>query len=118
MSINQIDERISNDLNTAEVLVIPESIAAMKDFASDRLRAIYEADKILGLSLETLTRADLRVRPKAATIIEAEIEAQLARRKSARAAKDFATSDAIREELAAQGVEVMDGDPLGWEWKL
>ena len=21
-------------------------------------------------------------------------------------------------ELAAQGVEVMDGDPLGWEWKL
>jgi len=118
MSINQIEERISNDLNTAEVLVIPESISAMKDFASDRLHAIYEADKILGLSLETLTRADLRIRPKAATITEAEIEAQLARRTEARAAKDFATSDAIRDELAAQGVEVMDGDPLGWEWKL
>ena len=37
---------------------------------------------------------------------------------AARAAKDFATSDAIRDELAAEGVEVMDGDPLGWEWKL
>ena len=36
----------------------------------------------------------------------------------ARAAKDFATSDAIRDELAAKGVEVMDGDPLGWEWRL
>jgi cysteinyl-tRNA synthetase len=118
MSINQIDERISNDLNTAEVLVIPESIAAMNDFASDRLHAIYEADKILGLGLDTLTRADLRIRPKAATISEAEIEAQLARRKEARAAKDFATSDAIRDDLAAQGVEVMDGDPLEWEWKL
>ena len=34
------------------------------------------------------------------------------------AAYDFATSDAIRDELAAKGVEVMDGDPVGWEWKL
>ena len=25
---------------------------------------------------------------------------------------------AIRDELAARGVEVMDGDLLGWEWKL
>ena len=73
---------------------------------------------MLGLSLSTLTRSDLRIRPKSATIPEAEIEAQLARRKEARAAKDFATSDAIRDQLAAQGVEVMDGDPLGWEWKL
>ncbi|MEY4474112.1 MAG: hypothetical protein RL671_2416, partial [Pseudomonadota bacterium] len=39
-------------------------------------------------------------------------------RKDARAAKDFATSDRLRDELAAQGVEVMDGDPLGWDWKL
>ena len=49
---------------------------------------------------------------------QAEIEDALARRKAARAGKDFATSDAIRDELAAKGVEVMDGDPLGWEWKL
>jgi cysteinyl-tRNA synthetase len=42
----------------------------------------------------------------------------VARRNAARVAKDFATADAIRDELAAQGVEVMDGDPLGWEWKL
>ena len=42
----------------------------------------------------------------------------LARRREARAAKDFAASDAIRDELSAQGVEVMDGDALGWEWKL
>jgi len=50
--------------------------------------------------------------------MEAEIEAELLRRKEARLAKDFATSDAIRASLSAMGVEVMDGDPLGWEWKL
>ena len=33
------------------------------------------------------------------------------------AEKDFATSDVLRDELASRGVEVMDGDPLGWEWK-
>ena len=40
------------------------------------------------------------------------------RRKEARAAKDFATSDKLRDELIAAGVEVMDGDPLGWDWRL
>ncbi|WP_310534719.1 cysteine--tRNA ligase [Novosphingobium sp.] len=118
LNLDQIDERISNDLNTSEVLVIAESIAGMKGYASDRLAAINTADKILGLNLLTLDRTDLRIRPKAATISEAEIEATLAARKEARASKDFATSDRLRDELAAQGVEVMDGDPLGWEWTL
>ena len=118
MSLHQIDERISNDLNTAEVLVIAESIAGMEGYAGDRLAAIAKADELLGLGLLSLTRADLRVRPKAATISEEEIEAILTRRKEARAAKDFATSDAIRDALLAKGVEVMDGDPLGWDWKI
>jgi cysteinyl-tRNA synthetase len=51
-------------------------------------------------------------------VTEAEIEARLAQRKEARAAKDFARSDAIRDELLGAGVEVMDGDPLGWDWKV
>ncbi|MEY4502296.1 MAG: hypothetical protein RIS52_2186, partial [Pseudomonadota bacterium] len=64
------------------------------------------------------TRADLRIRPKSATLTEADIEAALTERKTARAAKDFATSDRIRDDLIAKGVEIMDGDPLGWDWKL
>ena len=75
-------------------------------------------DAVLGLNLLTLTREDLRIRPKAAIITETEIETALAARTEARAAKDFAKSDAIRDDLIAKGVEVMDGDPLGWDWKL
>ena len=60
----------------------------------------------------------LRLRPKSATIAEDEIEAILNERKEARQDKDFARSDALRDDLANRGVEVMDGDPLGWEWKL
>jgi cysteinyl-tRNA synthetase len=113
------DESISNDLATPEALTaIDLVLAAKKQPPSVRLKAVAAMDTVFGLGLLDLDRADLRIRPKAATITEAEIEAALARRKEARAAKDFATSDALRDELAAQGVEVMDGDPLGWEWKL
>ncbi len=79
---------------------------------------LEQMDFVFGLNLLNLSRTDLRIRPKAAVITEAEIEAQLAARREARANKDFATSDRIRDDLIAKGVEVMDGDPLGWEWRL
>ncbi|MGE3691877.1 MAG: cysteine--tRNA ligase [Novosphingobium sp.] len=110
---------ISDDLNTPEGLAILDLIVGVSAIPpADALDAIGKLDSILGLDLLALTRADLRIRPKSARITDAEIEAQLAARKEARAAKDFAKSDRLRDELAAQGVEVMDGDPLGWEWKL
>ena len=60
----------------------------------------------------------MQLAPKSAIISEDEIEAALAARKEARASKDFAASDTIRDDLIAKGVEVMDGDPLGWDWKI
>jgi cysteinyl-tRNA synthetase len=112
-------EAMDDDLNTPIALTaLEEALATKKVDAGIKRAVVEEMDAVLGLNLLGLTRADLRIRPKAATITEAEIESALARRKDARAAKDFATSDAIRDELAAAGVEVMDGDPLGWEWKL
>ncbi len=110
---------ISEDLNTAVVLTVFEDLLADKKVSSDfRLELLRKFDAVLGFGFDTLARTDLRIRPKAVTITEDEIEAILTRRKEARAAKDFATSDRLRDELAAQGVEVMDGDPLGWDWKL
>jgi len=110
---------MSDDLNTAVALVALEEALAMKKVdASVKRAVIEEMDQVLGLGPFDLTRTDLRIRPSDARITEAEIEVELFRRKEARVAKDFAASDAIRESLADSGVEVMDGDPLGWEWKL
>src|SRR5688500_13676779 len=115
----RFDEAVSDDLNTAVALTVLEELLSLKKMEPGAVLVAASAiDAVLGLGLLGLSRADLRVRPKDAAIGEAEIEAALARRKTARAEKDFATSDAIREELAGKGVEVMDGDPLGWEWKL
>jgi len=117
--LTKFDAAISDDLNTPVALTLLEEATAMKKIDVGQKRAALAAmDAVLGLDLLTIDRADLRVRPKAATIDEDEIEATLARRKDARAAKDFAASDALRDELVAAGVEVMDGDPLGWDWRL
>ena len=117
--LERFDAAISDDLNTPVALTVLEEVLAMKKIdAGAKRAAIARMDEVMGLGLLTLSRAELRLRPDSATITEAEIEEALARRKAARAEKDFASSDAIRDELAAQGVEVMDGDPLGWEWKL
>ena len=111
-------EGIFKDLNTAIALAELEEAIFKRGSNHLRLVLVTEFEEILGLNLLTLTREDLRIRPTAATITEPEIDAALAQREKARAAKDFAKSDAIRDDLIAKGVEVMDGDPLGWDWKL
>jgi cysteinyl-tRNA synthetase len=114
----KFDAAMSDDLNTPVALTLLEETAAMKKIDAGQKRgALAAMDAVLGLNLLTTERSDLRVRPKTATIGEDEIEATLARRKEARAAKDFAASDALRDELVAAGVEVMDGDPIGWDWQ-
>lgn len=117
--VERFDAAMADDLNTPVALTVLEEVLALKKVDMAQKLAVASAmDAVLGLGLATLDRRDLRLRPVAATIAEAEIEAILAARRDARAEKDFARSDALRDDLAARGVEAMDGDPLGWEWKL
>ncbi|MDM7928255.1 MAG: cysteine--tRNA ligase [Blastomonas fulva] len=116
--LGDFDAAVSDDLNTAKALtVLDEALAQKKIDAGQRLAAIGAMDAVLGLDLMALERSALRLRPVAIEIDEARIEHMLKLRKDARADKNFAASDAIRDDLTAAGVEVMDGDPLGWEWR-
>jgi cysteinyl-tRNA synthetase len=110
---------LSEDLNTPQALVaLDELLGDKKVTPADRRATLGVFDRALGLKLLDLTRVELRVRPAAATLAEEEIEARLDERQRARAAKDFSRSDAIRDQLIGSGVEVMDGDPLRWEWRV
>src|SRR5687767_7439285 len=100
--LSRFDAAISEDLGTPAALVVFEEALFAK--GGDLRATVREMDKVFGLDVLTLARTDLRLRPKDAVITGADIEAALARRKTARAGKDFATSDAIRDELATQGV--------------
>jgi cysteinyl-tRNA synthetase len=115
----QFDAALTDDLMIPRALPLMEEVLAMKKVpVDDKLRLAAAMDMALGLNLLTVTRADLRMAPKDAAITRSAIEAELDRRQAARADKDFAASDAIRDALLAKGVEVMDGDPLRWEWAI
>ena len=118
----RFDAALSDDLMTPVALTAMDDLLADKRLdAAQKTLALASMDLALGLGLAgaaPLTVADLRIRPTDAALTEAQVEAHLADRRAARAARDFAASDAIRDELAAAGVEIMDGDPLGWEWKV
>lgn len=117
--LGDFDAAVSDDLNTAKALTVLDEVLAQKKIdAGQRLAAIEAMDAVLGLDLMALERSALRLRPVAIEIDEARIEHMLKLRKDARADKNFAASDAIRDELTTAGVEVMDGDPLGWEWRI
>jgi cysteinyl-tRNA synthetase len=109
-------EAISDDLNTPRALVpFEEALAGPVPGGAALVTAM---DAVFGLGLAELGRCGLRLRPKTAQLDESEIDRLIADRNAARKERDFARSDALRDQLAAQGVEVMDGDPLGWDWKL
>jgi cysteinyl-tRNA synthetase len=117
--LERFDAAVSDDLGLPRAVPLLEEMLSLKPLSPDvRLAVAQQMDGVFGLKLLETGRADLRLRPASATLTEAEIEVLLAERKDARAAKDFATSDRIRDSLLEQGVEVMDGDPLGWDWKL
>lgn len=117
--LEQFDAAISDDLMTPRALPLLEETIAMKKVPVDeKLCLIAAFDQALGLNLLTIGRADLRIRPRDAAIMPEEIEAELDRRQQARAEKEFALSDGIRDALIERGVEVMDGDPLRWDWRL
>lgn len=91
------------------------------DLRFQKLRAAYAnrmpivVDAILseiradGLSVDVRNNGDLVLTPSAQTDSAAEIERLLLNRTAARARKDFAESDRIRDELAAMGVAIKDG---------
>lgn len=116
--VEALDRAMADDLNTPRALIALDGLLSDRTVApARRLHLLRDFDAVLGLDLASLTRADLRVRPAAAGLDAAAVEERLAERREARAARDFARSDGIRDALAGAGVEVMDGDPLGWDWK-
>lgn len=56
--------------------------------------------------------------PLDAKLLETEVEALLDARRMARANKNYPEADRLRDDLNRNGVVIMDGDPLAWEWHV
>jgi len=91
-----------------------EIFAVLKDDDAAKVRATVDWAKSEGLadkiSAETAELA------KAAALSDAEIEKMVGEHSQARKARDFARSDAIRAQLAENGV-ILENTPDGVRWK-
>jgi cysteinyl-tRNA synthetase len=100
-------DAVADDLATPRALAVAHEVASAADLAEPQRRALLlDFDRVLGL--------DLGAAPQEAAPLPEGASELLERRAVARAARDFAASDALRNELAAIGVEVRDS-PNGQE---
>jgi cysteinyl-tRNA synthetase len=115
--LDAFDAAISDDLNTAKALAVVGA-AARDDAVSDAELASLatDFDAVLAIGLADLTAADLDV--KTGDVSDEVIDALVAERDAARAAKDFARSDELRDALAAMGVTIEDRatGQSTWRW--
>ena len=110
----QFNAFLFDDLKTPQALALVWTVIKDKDLpAVLKVRFMESADEVLGLGLA-------KVKPEAEQPLELspEIQAKLEERKQARVNKDWAKSDAIRDELAAQGIIVKDLPGNAYEVKL
>ena len=106
----KFEEAIADDLN------MPQAMAAVNELIREAERrreygvldALYDFDKVLGLNLcKSAERA---------TSVDAEIADLIKEREQARAAKDWARADEIRNQLSERGIALED-TPSGTLWR-
>ncbi|MEL6781761.1 MAG: cysteine--tRNA ligase [Pseudomonadota bacterium] len=107
-------QALSDDLNTPEALAALSAIATAANTAADREdeagMAAAKADLLdAGALLGLLQFTPAQWEQGGDDDDKARIDALLDERLAARKAKDFARADEIRDELASEGVEIMDG---------
>jgi cysteinyl-tRNA synthetase len=114
-------EALEDDLNTpqalAEMFAIARAINRSEDAAEQRrlgaqLRAAGQLTGLLQASPDAWFEGETDLTAAEVT----EIEALIARRAEAKAARDFATADRLRDELAGRGIAIQDGAD-GTRWR-
>jgi cysteinyl-tRNA synthetase len=109
--VQRITDAFDDDLDTPSALVTLAELEKDADIPpGSKFETFAWADRLFGLDLAR----DVG-RPKPRMTLPDDARSLLDRRAAARQAKDWATADALRDELAGLGVAVADG-PDGQTW--
>ena len=100
--IEKFSEAIKDDLNTSNMVTLVYDV--LKDDISDgtKLAIIEKFDEVLSLDLTVVEEKEVDAD------LEKEVLAKIEERKEAKKNKDFAKADAIRDELLAKGIKLID----------
>ncbi|MEJ6761126.1 MAG: cysteine--tRNA ligase [Candidatus Planktophila sp.] len=106
----ELSDALTNDLDTPRAMQRLRSIEKDSTIGALDKRALFIfADHVLALDLDR----EIEIAP-----LTPELEDLLLAREKARADKDWAQSDALREELENSGLEISDGkEGQSWRWK-
>ena len=125
---SKFEDALNNDLNTS--LAITSLYDVLKYQTNDltKLKTIEDFDKVLSLDLINKGAIEREKTKKQQAVsgeftiiaegtVDENIENKIMERQAAKKAKDFASADAIRDELKSMGVELTD-IPNGAKYKL
>jgi cysteinyl-tRNA synthetase len=100
----EVDQRyraaVSNDLDMPEAVKVLNEVVSSTLPDGEKYALLASWDQVLGLDLERLAREGFE--------IPGDVQALIEERDAARAAKEFARGDEIRDRLTSMGWEVMD----------
>ncbi|MDD5795889.1 MAG: cysteine--tRNA ligase [Oscillospiraceae bacterium] len=109
-------EAMDNDLNTSLGLTCVYDVLKANDINdSEKLALIKEFDSVL--SLDLLNGENKATDESVDDNLAAEVEKLIQKRNEARKNKDWATADAIRDELKEKNIVLID-TPEGVKWKI
>ncbi len=113
--VTAFESAMEDDFNTADAIAAVFDLVKFanttadaqgsKEYAKSLYELLVKLTDVLGLIVE-----------KKEEILDTEIEALIAERQAARKEKNFARADAIRDELAAKGIVLLDTRE-GVKWK-
>jgi cysteinyl-tRNA synthetase len=123
--LNELDDFMNDDFNTAKVLanifeivpainglkdkVLPQGALSQSTFDAMQQKLKLYVEDILGLKSESAGEADK---------LKGVMQVLINLRKEAKAKKDWVTSDAIRNQLAEQGILLKDEKGGDMSWSL
>lgn len=112
-------DALADDLNTANALTEVYAVLKSRSTAEEKMAALLAMENVLQIGLfegadDTEDAQDAAEGMTAEEI--AEIDAKIAERAQAKRDKRYAVADAIRDELAGRGIELVD-TPQGTTWK-
>ena len=113
------EDSLCNDLNTSSAITVIYDLLKADVSDATKRKVIEDCDMVLGLDLIKAADALKQQQPeqKADAELESFIQEKIAARSQAKKEKDFATADAIREELLNRGVAIKDTRE-GTVWEL
>ncbi|MBP3873388.1 MAG: cysteine--tRNA ligase [Lachnospiraceae bacterium] len=111
----RFDEAMDDDINTADAIAVIFDLVrfansetgeeSSKDFVQSVKDEILMLGDIIGMQFE-----------RKEEVLDSQIEALISQRQAARAAKNFALADEIRDQLAGMGITLLDTRE-GVKWK-